>query len=217
MTIAYVFASRSRPEKFFECLHNIRDHSASSDYFVWAKLDEDDETMNNDAVKELLKAFPEVTVKWGNSTGKIHAINRDLDGMPHFDIIACQSDDMVFHYYGFDKVFREHCGPDDYLHLPDGYANEKLSTYTIMGRDYFNRFGYIYHPDYESVYADNEQFEVAKKLGRHKFVNIRVLTHAHAIWGHGVPDELLKKTENPVVYQRDHQIYLRRKANNFDL
>ncbi len=213
--ICYVFASRERPKKFFDCLNVINAMSESDNYFVWGKLDLDDPKIEE--YKSKLDEYPELTVKWGLSNGKIHAINRDLEDLPPFDIICCHSDDMRFLLYGFDNVIREHCGSDDYVHFPDGYANERLSTYSIMGKDYFNRFGYIYHPDYVSVYCDNEQFEVAKILGRHKFVNQKILRHEHAIAGYGVADDLLRRTEDATNYKLDHQIYIRRKAINFGL
>lgn len=213
--ICYIFASRERPEKFFRCLENIQDMSESKKYFIIAKLDIDDPTAER--YIERLAEFPEVIVRWGLSSGKIHAINRDLENLPPFDIICNHSDDFMAIEYGFDDVIREHCGDDDYLHVPDGFANERLSTYTIKGEGYFNRFGYIYSPFYTSVYADNEQFEVAKKLGRYKYVNRNILRHEHPINGFGVADDLLRRTEDKFVYAADHQTYLLRKANNFDL
>lgn len=211
--ICYVFASRTRPAKFFRCLENIKELSASKNYFIVAKLDEDDPYA--DDYRKRLNEFPEVIVKWGVSNGKIHAINRGIENLPSFDIICCHSDDMVFLVKGYDDIIRKHCGLDDYVHFPDGHVNERLSTYSIMGRDYFNRFGYIYHPDYKSVYADNEQNDVSKILGRYKYINENIVRHEHPIWGYGQPDELLKKTEDPVNYQIDCETYKRRQAFNF--
>lgn len=215
MKIAYVFASRERPEKFFRCLDNIQDMSESKEYFVYAKLDEDDPFL--DSYKARIGEYPELVVKLGISKGKIHAINRDLDSMPDADIICCHSDDMVFIEWGFDSVIRKHCGADDYVHFPDGHANERLCTYSIMGKDYFNRFGYIYNTDYHSVYCDNEQMEVAKLLGKYKYINHKILRHEHPAWGYGAADDLLKRTEDPKNYKSDHDIYIKRKAINFGL
>jgi len=218
MRIAYIFPSRERVKKYFNCLNNICDNSMSDDYEIISAFDTGDIYMNNDDVRERLKEYPRVIYFYGTSDGKIGAINRELDKIsPDADIICCHSDDMRFTETGFDDIIREHCGADDYVHFPDGHANEKLSTYSIMGRDYFERFGYIYHPDYISVYADNEQYDVAKILGRYKYVNRNILRHEHPIWGYGEADPLLKKTEDPVNYQKDHQTYLRRKAINFGL
>jgi hypothetical protein len=214
-TICYIFASRERPEKFFNCLDNIRMKCNSYEYFVIAKLDDDDPY--KEQYKICLDIYPEVTVRWGLSKGKIHAINRDIDDLPKCDIVCCHSDDMVFTKDGFDDIIKQHCGPDDFVHFPDQHANERLSTYAIMGREYYDRFGYIYNPLYQSVYADNEQNEVAKLLGKYKYVNEKILCHEHPIWGYGIADDLLKRTEHRTLYQADHQTYLKRKAMNFGL
>jgi len=204
--ICYVFASRERPKKFFDCLNTIFEFSASANYFVWAKLDIDDPFILE--YVEGLKNFKEVTTVLGISEGKIHAINRHNEGIPYFDIICCQSDDMKFLKWGFDDTIREHCGDDDYVHFPDGYADARLCTYTIMGKDYYKRDGYIYNPKFISVYADNLQFDLARQRGRHKFVNEKILRHEHPIAGYGIMDDLMKRTEDSVVYKKDHQTYI---------
>lgn len=213
--IAYIFASRERPEKFFRCLDNIQDMSDDNNYFVYAKLDLDDPQI--DKYKEKICEYKELVVNFGYSDGKIHAINRGLDCLPECDIVCCHSDDMVFVEWGFDEEIRKYCGEDDYVHFPDGHANEKLCTYSIMGKKYFDRFGYIYHPDYISVYADNEQFEVAKLLGKYKYIKKNIVRHEHPIWGYGIKDDLLIRTEDPVIYKKDHETYLRRKSINFGI
>jgi hypothetical protein len=162
-----------------------------------------------------LAAYPEVIVKHGMSNNKVHAINRDLDDIPPFDILCCHSDDMAFILAGYDDVIRQHCGEDDFVHFPDGYANQKLCTYAIMGVKYYKRFGYIYNPDYKSLWCDNEQTEVAKKLNRYKYVNDHILQHRHPANGFGKPDALLQLTES--YNALDKNTYIRRKAANFFL
>jgi hypothetical protein len=213
--IAYIFASRERPNKFFDCLNNIQDMSGSDNYFVYAKLDFDDPFIEQ--YKEKISEYPELIVVFGYSNGKIHAINRGLEDLPECDIVCCHSDDMKFIEFGFDEIIREHCGSDDYVHFPDGHANERLCTYSIMGRKYFDLFWYIYNPEYSSVYADNEQFDVAKILGKYKYVNKHILRHEHPAWGYGIADDLLKRTEDSSVYKKDHETYLRRKLINFGI
>ncbi|MFK5283673.1 hypothetical protein ACI3PL_29270, partial [Lacticaseibacillus paracasei] len=72
---------------------------------------------------------------------------------------------------GFDELLRAYFLQffrdfDGVLHLPDGKIKHELCTYSIMGRAYFERFGYIYHPDYTSLWCDNEFTEVAQILGK---------------------------------------------------
>lgn len=214
MKITYSFPSRSRPDKFFAALDNIRAMSASDNYEIIAKLDMDDLTTDNHEVKTRLKSYPEVTVKWGISDNKIHAVNRDLEDMTG-EILCCHSDDMVFIKKGFDDIIRREIEPGGYLHFPDGYANERLCTYSIMHVDYYKRFGYIYHPAYKSLWCDNEQMEVAKKLYRYRFVNENILEHVHPSAGKAAKDAQYELTEK--FYSIDKTTFLKRQKANFDL
>lgn len=214
MKITYSFASRSRPFKFFAALNNIREMSASDNYEVIAKLDMDDLTMDNQEIKQRLQDYPEVTVRWGVSNNKIHAINRDLEDITG-DIVCCHSDDMIFIKHGFDDVMRREIEKDGYLHFPDGYANERLSTYSIMHIDYYKRFSYIYHPEYKNLWCDNEQMEVAKKLYRYKYVNEQIFEHRHPSAGKAEKDAQYTLTEK--TNSVDKSTFLRRKKNDFDL
>lgn len=214
MKLTYSFPSRNRPVKFFAALDNIRSMSASNNYEVIAKLDIDDKLFT-DRFKHRLEQYPEVIVKWGKSKNKVHAVNRDLVGMTG-QILLCHSDDMVFIRRGFDDFIREiYEGFDGLLHLPDGYANARVCTYSIMHVDYYNRFGYIYHPDYTSMWSDNEATIVAKILGKYKYVNEQLFQHEHPVLGHIQMDKMY--LDDKKYYRHDEIIYRKREMINFGL
>lgn len=220
MRICYVFASRTRPKKFFAALDNIAAFSESKDYFVLAKLDDDDPTA--DAYKEQVELYSEVTVKWGLSKSKVHAINRDCEYLPPCDIIVVFSDDMVWETYGFDtqirNAFEQHFpNLDGVVHFPDSHAAERTMTLTIMGINLYKQLGYLYFPDYESVYPDNDLTEMTRLMGKYVFINKRIFDHYHPIWNMTAWDDQYRKNEAQEYYQKDHQTYLKRKANNFGL
>jgi hypothetical protein len=213
MRIAYILASRSRPEKFFSVLENIRHLSASNDYFILAKADLDDHTMNNDAIRDRMEDYPELTVKWGHSDNKTHAINRDIEDLPPFDVLVCMSDDMVFTVPGFDNIIRQHAHGDNFLHFPDSYKKAACSTMSIMTRQYWERFKYIYHPSYNSLWCDVEATEVAKLLGCYKYIPQQIFEHRH--YSTGEPKDALYKRND--TYKRDRANYLNRRIENFGL
>ena len=221
------FASRSRPDKFFAALRNI-DSVCSGNYTVIAKLDLDDPA-GVEAYAEVVN-FPNVIVKWGYSKSKIHAINRDLDDLPDYDIICNHSDDMVLGtpidtiagriFLGhFDEILRQYMRLllkfDGVLHLPDGQIKNELCTYSIMGRTYFDRFGYVYHPDYTSLWCDNEFMDVAQKLGKWAYLPIQMIEHKHPAWGKAEKDA--QYIEQGALYWQDKEVYERRKGLNFGL
>lgn len=219
MTICFNYASRSRSGKFFEGLDNICQLSASQDYFIVAKLDEDDGCMNNPDVHARLGSYPELIVKWGHSKSKIHAINRDLNGLPPFDILINFSDDMRFITQGFDEQIRNDFRKffpdgDGVVSYPDGYAPPTLSTMSIMGKKYFDRFGYVYHEAYYSLWCDNEFSEIAQSLGKFQYVPIQLYEHRHYAPGKAQKDNLYRRND---TYHQDKQIYEQRKAINFGI
>jgi hypothetical protein len=57
--------------------------------------------------------------------------------------------------------------------------------------------------------------EVAKRLGRYKFVNEKILEHRHYINGMGVKDMQYRKTE--ATYHLDKRTFDIRERNNFGL
>lgn len=218
--ICYSFASRNRPARFFQCLDNIREMSTSDDYFIWAKLDVDDQFA--DMYKNRLDEYPEVTVRWGMSKSKIDAINRSMKDLPPCDIIIMQSDDIVWDVKGFDdeirKAFEENF-PDfsGTIHFPDDHGKMNTVIVSILGINLYKRLGYLYHPDFISVYADNLFTEQTRRLNKYVFVDKRLFTHAHPHWNLADWDSQYKATEAPENYKQDKETFLRLKANNFGL
>jgi hypothetical protein len=221
MRIVFKYTSRSRPDKFRRGAESIlRNFSAANEALFLVTIDSDDATMSEAFVRECLPAPTACCiVDVGLSRNKIHAINRGLERLREldpWDILVNMSDDMVFLRQGFDAIICANCSPDTFLHLPDGHQNEKIATMSIMGRTYFERFGYIYHPDYSSVYCDNEAQDVAKLLGCYRYVNERgIFEHMHPVWKRAEMDEQYKRTETKEMYAKDGAVYHRRKAAGF--
>lgn len=222
MRILYKYASRSRPDKFRRGLESIAQNSVSDNYVVLATLDSDDSAIEQYR-KELRECSiaSQVIATVATSKNKIDAINRDLNVVQDWDILVNMSDDMVFTAQGFDEVIRLAFGgnTDLFVHFSDGYQKSNISTMSIMGRKYFERDGYIYHPDYKSLWCDVEATEVAKLRGCYKYMgdNINILTHLHVAWGKAEWDDLYKRNENPAMWSHDEKLYHERKARNYDL
>jgi hypothetical protein len=227
MKIIYNFASRSRPEKFFETLDNVRSLATHDDYAIVCTLDKDDPSMTTPEVMDRALTYnKKVWPIWGISKNKIDAINRGIPyiknwgALLNWSILVNISDDSRFLVAGFDKIIiadmQTHFPDlDGVLHYPDSHTKDLLLTMSVMGRRYYDRFGYIYHPDYISLYADQEATEVAKKLGKYKFINTPLYDHLHPVWNMAQWDDQYRHTES--FYATDGATYNRRKALNFDL
>jgi hypothetical protein len=224
MKILIKYPSRSRPERFFEGLDSITKLVADKDnYFIACTLDEDDTTMNNPDVLGRIAGYPNARCFVGKSANKIDAINRDLAELEleyDWDILACMSDDMRFIAYGWDQLIREgfqHNVPDldGFLHYPDSTARNMLCTMSIMGRKYYERFGYIYHPSYQSLWCDNEAMEVAQMLGKYWYMGIQLFDHLHPAYNLAPWDE--QYTRQQGLWGVDEANYIERKRHNFYL
>lgn len=209
------YTSRSRPENFFRGLTSIRENANGNNYFVLVTLDSDDPKLQEYKFYNDMQIYISADL---TSKNKIDAINRGIHKFDHFDwdILVNFSDDQVFTVKGWDDIVRDWVKPDTFVHFPDPNQSA-LATMSIMDRAYYDRFKYIYHPDYESVYCDNEAQEVAIKLGRYIKADICIFDHLHPAWGKAPNDRQYLLTEHPQVHHRDKLTYERRKANNYDL
>jgi len=213
------FPTRSRPEQFISVLDKYyKNLSNNYPYTFVITCDADDKTMNNKAMREQLKTYPNLIVRYGNSRTKVEACNADVD-LP-FDILLLASDDMIPVAKNYDQIIIEDMLKffpdfDGVLSYNDKYVGEALNTYPVMGSKYYQRFGYIYHPIYKSLCCDNEFTLVSKMLGKEKYIDTILLHHAHPYWHDCKQDALYKK--NNRSHRRDKRIFFSRKALNFDL
>lgn len=220
MKILIKFPTRNRKDKFFtvldqyyELLENI------SDIEFLITIDSDDITMNNDETLNKLKTYKNLKYDLGLSKNKIDAVNRGIIN-DNYDIILVASDDMIPKVKGYDNIIRlkmQELYPDTdgVLWFNDGNQGNRLNTLCILGKKYYQRFNYIYHPDYTSLWADNEFMDVASLLNKQTYFNEVIIRHEHPDVGFGQRDFV--HFDN-IKYDRiDNGIYNKRKQNNFYL
>lgn len=221
MKLLFKLASRSRPERFFKVLDNIvsRVLCKEDDYLIYATLDEDDATMNTPQVKEKMSRYSRVLPVYGTSTGKIDAINRDMDILTYpWDICFVVSDDFLFVQDGFDQIVitdmkQYFPDGDGFLHYPDGTDAEKIPTMSIFDKKYYDRDKYIYFPSYLSLWCDNEAMWVARIRRRYKYIDNLIFDHYHPVHNKAEWDEQYRKQQG--LYHLDEQTFNIRKSIGF--
>ena len=218
MKILFKYTSRSRRSNFLRGYDSILNKIANiEDYHVLISVDKDDQSMYPLPVLDGNHTFVV-----GNSKNKIDAINRDLNEFDYdWDILINMSDDMIFTKNGFDDIIRAEFYNDfnQYLHFNDGNQKCNVCTMHIVGRNYYDRFKYIYHPDYISLWCDVENDIVAKQLGCYKYMgdNLKLFRHLHPAWGLAPQDALSIKTEDRALWVADEITFNKRKIKNFGL
>lgn len=216
------FPTRNRPQKFIECIKEM--YINMGDKFntkVIVTADIDDPSMYNADLLNAIRPFVDnygMEIHYGKSDSKIHAVNRDIEKYEDWDILLIMSDDMKCVQSAFDYQIREMYSQffpdmDGIIHYNDGYTRDRIITLALMGRKYYERFGYVYHPDYISLWADNEMYDVAKILTRIVYVEQPIFTHQHFSNVGGFMDEQLRFTES--FSGVDNETYEKRKKAKF--
>ena len=222
MKILVKFPTRSRGDHFVKVLEKyVNTSSDPKRVHYLISYDEDDATMTDMVItKSKQIAGKHITMVSGISDNKIHACNRDVNEFKgKWDVIILASDDMIPQVNGWDRIIEtammaNFSNLDGVLWFNDGHQ-DRISTFCIMGKAYYDRFGYLYHPDYISLFCDNEFTEVAQKLGRIKYYPNVIFFHEHPMWigRRDKMDDLYKLNEG--YYNADKQTYLTRRRTSF--
>jgi len=226
LRILFKYPCRGREKIFFESLdslnNNIRDRS---NYHISLTIDTDDAILNRDEVIERIYEYENVSIGFGHSKSKVDAINRSMPDYD-FDVVICWSNDMFLTMYGADDIMRDYIMSvantredfDFLIHFPEPDTKEYLNVLYIATKHYYNRFHYIYHPSYKSLWCDNESMLVAQMLNRYHYIGIPGLyVHKNPAYSqHGLErDELFNEQQG--MWGIDEANFVKRKANNFDL
>lgn len=205
------YPTRGRPQLFRETLQCWRNGRVR----FLVSMHEDDGLMNCAEIRADLDAMPDVRYVYTTASNKIENINAGLDG-ERFDILIQMADDQRPQVNDYDlriaAAFAEHFPDfDGALHINDGRQRDKLCTLPVLGWAYYQRFGYIYHPSYKSLWCDNELTDVANRLGKIIYVpDVWVYHHWVELTKR---DELHKWCES--FWKEDEANYRRRRAADF--
>lgn len=215
----FIYPSRGRPDRFFKSLDSLVDNISDKDYYyISCNLDLDDDTMNNEEVKSKIAKYENVSVEWGYSKSKIDAVNRSLPDIK-WDILFVHSDDMIFTQFGFDTMVGVDMmnwfpNMDGLLHYPDQDAKEHLATMVIMGRNFFNKFNFIYDPRFKSLWCDNLLQAVAIYLDKYKYCGYQINLHLCPAYGYLEKDALFLEQQGH--WDHDQLIHDTTIANGLD-
>jgi hypothetical protein len=227
MKILVKFPSRERSIKFARVIDGYITHANDTNNIKFL-ITIDDDCPNHHHYKLICESIKQKGVDIecisGKSESKIHAINRDMDKSGDWDILLLASDDMIctctnWDFYLRTEMERNFPDSDGVLWHWDGDPMTKmnnLNTMCIMGRKYYDRFNYIYHPDYKSLWCDNEFTDVSVILNKVYKTNMILFKHEHYSNTPGLQmDDLMRKTQGYYTY--DESVYSSRKSINFGL
>lgn len=219
MNILIKLPSRGRPEKLRTTFAKYVEYAEDPSKITFmVNIDDNDFTFTDTSSKILKRMHNQTIIIVGPPCGKIGAVNRDMDKAGDYDILLLASDDMIPVQKGYDRIIRDnmlkyYADTDGVLFFNDGHHGNKLNTLCILGKKYYDRFGYIYHPSYKTEFCDNEFMDVANHLGRQTYINQVIIEHQHPLWT-GIPKDSTY-IQNDAHISEDKQNYLQRRDKGF--
>lgn len=228
MRILLKCPTRSRPERVVETLrayvYRARDRSNIG---IALSCDDDDTSMKQHSVLRdingLLSQVGWNQIFYSPNKTKIEACNANMDEIDYdWDVVVLVSDDMVPTIGGWDETIRMYMKcyfPDTngILWVNDGYQKDKLNTLCIYGRKFYESQGYIYHPDYKSLFCDTELTDHCRAhlAPICKYIPYTIIRHEHP--GTGFKEKMDPLyAKNQRYWNEDLRTYVHRKVYPYD-
>jgi len=159
--ISIIYPSRSRPALALANWEMWFGNRANSETDWILSLDEDDSSDYN----AYFDTTPVRLIRNKNRSA-VDAINNAAK-LAKFDIMMVVSDDTYVSMANWDMCIElEVEGKTDWILKTQDGIQPWIITAPIMDRAYYNRFGYIYHPDFEHMFCDTYMTAVADITGR---------------------------------------------------
>lgn len=99
----------------------------------------------------------------------------------------------------------------------DGISKGDILSIPILSKALYDKLGYIYHPEFFSLFADNALLDVCKKLNCLIDARDILFQHHHYINGKAIFDETYQKENSKYAYEYGKLVYKKLKERNFDL
>jgi glycosyltransferase involved in cell wall biosynthesis len=215
--ISLIAPSRGRPQKSLDTIVKFKDYAVFP-FELIVSIDEDDNTEdyinlysrnwlldpNGPVKKRIIINKNRSAVDAINNAAKVATgdvlivVSDDTEGFNHWDELLLEAVEFK---------------SDFILKTQDG-IQPWIITMPIMDRAYYNRFGYIYHPDYLHMFCDTELTCVADITGR-KLTSNLLFPHKHYSVTKEQPDAINKKAD--ATWAQGEKLFLERYKRNFDL
>ena len=150
---------------------------------------------------------------YNNNRSAIDAINKAAE-IATGDLFVVVSDDFDCPEHWDSLLIWGLQGKSDYCVKTQDGLQPTLMTLPIMDRIYYERFGYIYHPDYRHMFCDQEMTAVAHMLGKVITLPL-VFPHNHYTTGKFQRDAVTLR--NNATWQQGERVFNERLKNNFGI
>lgn len=206
--ISIILPSRSRPQRAQETARKWLENVGADCEFILS-IDFDDPMK-----KEYYNSFfLQSRIVCESNRSAIDAINNAMKVATGNIIIQISEDFDCPPLWG-KKILEATQGKEDWILKTQDGIQPWMITLPIMDRKYYNRFGYIYHPDYLHMFCDTELSCVADLTGRRITSDI-LFPHNHYSTGKTRKDSVSEKAD--LTWNQGQKLFKERYRKNFDL
>lgn len=211
MDISVIHPSRNRPDKAYECfLEWSKKSNTEFEYILSLDTDEPQK-------QKYCELFHNQTIVFGNNSNVVEAMNNGASNSTG-DILVCISDDFGCSE-GWDSYILAQLDKDkeQALIVNDGHKECLMMTIPILTKKLYNKLGYVYHPSFTGMFADNALAEICDKMG--VLVKNRDLEfpHRHWLYGHYTADSTNKRHDNPEGWRIGQKVIKKLRDSNYGL
>jgi hypothetical protein len=141
---------------------------------------------------------------------------------PEADLLITIADDLAPMQSWDTTLLKTMSGIDNFndpkiIRICDGITPGSEGMVFFFNKAWVNRFGWFGFPGYTGVYSDNDDLEIAEKLGAQIKAPDLLFQHNHFTVGRSEADETYSKVNNIGEYEWGSLLFNARKDRGFDL
>jgi glycosyltransferase involved in cell wall biosynthesis len=211
--ISILHPSRERAEKSYRVTHDWISKAVTPVELI-VSIDDND-PQRGEYLRLYSQADPFTTrVISNNNRSAVDAINRAAEEAKG-NIFIVVSDDTECCSDWSHKIMQAVSGREDYVLRVDDGIQRWIVTAPIIDRVYYNRFGYVYNPEYQHQFVDTEFTHVAQLLGKIIRRDDILFRHLHYSKGLTPKDNVYHRSDATLT--QGCRTYLRRFKESFGL
>lgn len=213
--ISILHPSRQRYEKSLSTCYKWLEMAGTDQVELIISIDNDDPDKNRyheNFVRLHASGFNVTAIQSANRSA-VDAINNAAQKAKG-DIFIVVSDDTDCPNDWDVQILKATEGKKDWIaKCPDG-IQDWIITMPLMDRAYYERFGYIYYPEFRHMFADTELSCVADLIGR-KIDLPTLFPHQHYSVG-GIPKDAVSEKAD-ATWSHGEALFIKRYKENFGL
>lgn len=212
MNFSLVHASRQRLALADRTIREWRGRS-SGEHTIEHLLSVDADDPELDGYRDLAARHGSRLVVGQNRT-MVEAVNRGAAAATGEVLVSISDDFGCPHHWDRSLAALPESRREAAVVVNDGLG-ARIMTLPILTRAFFERLGYIYHPDYISLFADDDLTEVARRAGAVVDARHLLFPHRHYSAGLNDPDTTYARQSSSRAWRHGRLTYELRRIDDF--